>query len=337
MYFFNDLPRFGGGGGLPSINDIKASQFNVHIATVIDIDDTNDSGRICAIIKGKDDSAKHRLDNARTKEEIASIKNEIYALPLLPKYLNVFPKKNEIVFIFIQDDNKPYGERFWVGPIISQPQYLRIDDTVKNKSNLKYGGVAAPSPAPSTIPEANGVYPRKNEIAFQGRDNADLIFRSGEAILRAGKYKNEIPKETNIPVFNPKQAYFKLANNVSVKKNSDNSTTKGSVATMVADKLLLLTYDGRQNHFDEYKLTDGSNKDPNIGYEITEKTLLEVLEKAEPAVYGNVLVSFMKLIKEFASNHTHPYSGLPPVRDKFVLNVLEYDLNSLLAKNIRLV
>jgi hypothetical protein len=335
MYFFNDLPRFGGGGSRPSINDTNPSQFLVYIGTVISIDDESDGGRIFATIPNIDNGWANRYKAATTKSDKELVRNEIAAIPLLPKHVNVFPEVGESIFIFIQDNSKKNGDRFWVGPIISQPQYLKLDDSVKNKSNFKYGGLASPSTAPSTIPENNGVYPRKNEIALQGRDNADLIFRSGEAVLRAGKFKAEIPKDTKIPVFNPRQAYFKLAFNIPINKNQ--STEKGSVATVVADKLLLCTYNGRQNDFDEFKLTDASNRNPSKGFELTEKTLLEILDKAEPAVYGNVLVEYLKLVNEFISNHSHPYHGMPPVRDKFVINALEYDLNSLLAKNIRLV
>lgn len=335
MYCFNDLPRFGGGGSRPSINDVNPRDSIIYIAEVVSIDDENDSGRIWAKIPNIDNKWATRLANADSLESKALIRNEIAAIPLLAKHVNIFPAVGESVFIFIQNHDRKHAERFWVGPLISQPQYLPLDDTIKNKSNLKAGGLAAPDTSPRFVPAAKGVFPRKHEISVQGRYNSDLIFRRNEVVLRAGQFQLEKPKGSTIPIFNTKQAYFKLNYDVPIGKA--NSSERGSVATMVADKLLFLTYTGKQNDFSEYKLTDGGNTNDAKGFELTEKTMAEILAKAEPAVYGNILLNYLLRINEFVERHTHPYVALPPDKDESVCNVLNYDLNTLLAQNIRLV
>jgi len=310
--------KYGGGGGQPSINDTGNYPYAVYIGKVISTTDDSDGGRIRARIYGMDGS-------------ISDDDPKLSAIPLLPKFIGIMPKKGESVFIFVQDQTRQQGERFWVGPIISQPQFLNEDPHFfTSRSIFKSGGLVAPDVAPSKVATANGIYPKKEEIAFQGRDNTDLIFRPRQVVIRAGKFLIDKPKGSNIPVYNGKNpAYFKLAYNTPINK-TDSTVTKGSLAAMVAEKLLLVTFGGKKNDFKEFKPTE-----PNV--ELTDNTILELLSKAEPAVYGYVLVEFLKLFKEYAAKHNHNYPGNPPVQDKVVQDVLGYDLNKLLAENIRLV
>lgn len=312
MYFFNGPNKHAS-----STTDTTSQPFMVHIAKVVSITDDTDSGRIFAKITGIDGG----LEDTDPK---------LIAVPLLSKFIGIYPKVGESVFIFIQDVSRLHGDRFWVGPIISQPQFLNEDQHLyTSRSSFKSGGLVSPAQAPSSLPETNGVYPKTNEISYQGRDNTDLIFRSRQVIIRAGKFNYDTPSNA-IPKFNTKNpTYFKLAYHIPIAKTADN-VTNGSVAAMVAEKLLLLTFNGRKNNFSEYKLTE-----PNV--EISEKTILELLSKAEPAVYGYVLVEFLNLIKTFVTNHCHPYHGLPPVSEQSVKNVLTFNLEKLLAKNIRMV
>ena len=99
----------------------------------------------------------------------------------------------------------------------------------------------------------------------------------------------------------------------------------GSVMNMVAEKINLLSHLGAKN----YNLT---NPDGMIDAE----TQLEINSTAHPMVYGDNLVEFLNLVKLYIANHIHPYHGMPVTRDEIVNKILNYNLDTMLDKNIRL-
>ena len=48
--------------------------------------------------------------------------NLIYCTPLMPKLVHIIPKPGELVAVFLQRGNSSKGNRFYIGPILSQPQ-----------------------------------------------------------------------------------------------------------------------------------------------------------------------------------------------------------------------
>jgi len=95
-----------------------------------------------------------------------------------------------------------------------------------------------------------------------------------------------------------------------------------SVINMVASKINLLSYDGNN-----FKLTNPEKL-------ITDEEQEKINNEAHPLVYGDTLVNFLGLVKDFINLHTHPYHGLPPDNSDVKLDVLRFDLNSILNKNI---
>ena len=93
----------------------------------------------------------------------------------------------------------------------------------------------------------------------------------------------------------------------------------------MSDKINLITHSG-------YKRFNVTNQD-NL---ITDKELLNIMEKASPMVYGDKLKDFLEELKEFINNHTHPYDNLPTYKTPTVLNLLNFNLNDLLSKNIKI-
>ena len=104
------------------------------------------------------------------------------------------------------------------------------------------------------------------------------------------------------------------------KKESVNS----SVINVVANKINLLSHDSKSQTFN---LTDPKGL-------ITDEEQVKINNKAHPVVYGDNLVEFLELIKKFVSSHVHPYNGLPPDPSTITTDVLRFDLNTILNKNI---
>ena len=81
-----------------------------YIGKVVSIDDPSDGGRIVARIVSAD---RHKGDNELPM-----------AYPLMPKFLHIRPKVGEYVIIICEDVDRDNSQRYYIGPIISQPQFM---------------------------------------------------------------------------------------------------------------------------------------------------------------------------------------------------------------------
>jgi len=246
--------------------------------------------------------------------------------PLMPSHLNVVPKVNEVVFIFTFNDGTKYADRFYIGPIISSPLRLK-EDTIETT------GLASLSVSPvtpnvniDTLVDAKGVFPDYDDIALQGRDNADLILKENEVFLRAGQHvldNNKIFNKTN-------PAYIQLKFDAKLKESENRSSKPefGSVANVVANKINLLTHkDGAPR----FTLT---NQDDYI----SEEELLKILDEAHPLVFGDTLLEYMKKLEMALMNHIHRFPGLKPSAidgENFIVEYLEYPTETILSKNVK--
>lgn len=103
-----------------------------------------------------------------------------------------------------------------------------------------------------------------------------------------------------------------------------NSGVKSSVINVVADRINLVSHDG--NH--TYELTDNEKL-------ITPETQNDIHTTAQSIVFGEKLVEFLELVKNYVNAHVHPFSGLPADPEASKLNVLNFDLQTILNKNIK--
>lgn len=291
-----------------NINDTKNGITLISIGKVISNTDTADGGRIKVRIKGIDD----QIDSSKLP----------FCLPMLPRFINIVPKVGESVLIFKFNTGNNFENRMWLGPIISQPQKLKEDPHNFSSTSLYNGGILSPEASPSTLPDANGIYPKKEYIALQGRDNTDLIFKDNEVLIRAGKFK----KDENLKFNKETISYIQLKNDVVIKEAKNNaSEERGTVVNVVANKINLLTHKGSPRFV--------LNGQDDL---ISDKELNTILTKSHPMVYGDKLNELLYLFQQFVSSHTHPYPGLPPVQDDNVKTLLNYNLEQLLSQNIRI-
>lgn len=223
-----------------------------------------------------------------------------------PMFLSIVPQKDELVRIIPQNWTQPLMRRQWVGPIISSVQTLNHESYLTALSNNDTS-TQTPNKAITKIPSAAGAYPALNEIAIQGRDNTDIILKEKEILIRAGKFVYN--DNTTLNKDNP--SYIKL------KLTSDGKT---SYAGMVADKIFLITHQGAQG-FDRI---------------VDDKTLLEIFEKASPAVLGDYLYDLLAMIVEFLITHIHPPELPPNAGSPKFKEISEYPLKSILSNFIRI-
>lgn len=256
--------------------------------------------RFCQVLYVYDDQAGLRI-KVRLKyedSEISEDRNLPYCYPLLPKMLHVNPKVGELVLVILQAQGQSKGNRFFVGPFIAQPYNLNHGNYIQDQ--CLFNGVAnvKPAPNPSLNPSNEGTLPDREDIALQGRDNADVVLKPNQVLLRCGfkKQGNGVYNSLN---FNDKDlAYIQLKYGY-YKDNKGN--TFNSIANIVADRINLLSHDSG-TYFDL-----GNRKEL-----IDDETLNKILERAHPMVYGDRLIDFLKLFVNVFLHHEHKWAQYSP-------------------------
>lgn len=109
--------------------------------------------------------------------------------PLLPKHLNVYPKVGEYVYILMLNKNSNQQLRYFLGPVIDTFKNLPFNPTDNTETN---------SVVKSELKQPEkGIYPKREHISIQGRDNSDIVFKNQEVLIRSGKYVKENPLKFN--------------------------------------------------------------------------------------------------------------------------------------------
>ena len=156
----------------------------ISVGVVTKIEDKFKSGNIVVRLK---------RDSTQTDEQV----DELKCAPLLPRFYGQLPKIGDAVLILLKSftPESPQGQanvqRFWVGPIISQDNYLSDDPALHAQGGLSEGKIKleVPNDEPgvyANLGEVDGTY--AGDVVFQGRNNTDLIHKNNEIWLRAGKF-----------------------------------------------------------------------------------------------------------------------------------------------------
>jgi hypothetical protein len=175
----------------------------------------------------------------------------------------------------------------------------------------------------------------ENVSSFVGSQSRDLALTAVKTYVDANKgtqwkikstvkdYLNTLPNVsgnisvfTNTPIPGPK----KTIKTVRLEKNTGK---KSSVVNVVANKINLISHDGEHT----FNLTDPKGL-------ITDEEQEKINTGAHPLVYGDTLVEFLELVKQYVISHVHPYHGLPADPSTTTTDVIRFDLNRILNKNI---
>lgn len=285
----------------------------VKIAQVESIDDESDGLRI-----------KARL----SQDDNTPLENLPYAFPLLPKTFQSVPKVGEAVLIITAKVNNNFSNRYYIGPIISQPQHQEYDAYNYGRGSaisLLQGKAIEPLPKISNYDETNGSFPDTNDIAIVGRKGEDVILKDNEIDLRCGiRLKDETDNVLGNVIFNKyNPAYLQLKYKRSIGYSSGQEAD--SIINLVADKINLISH----KDINSFNLTD--NKEL-----IKEKDMDAIMSKLHEVPYGDILVSILNIIREAIINHVHPYPGLIPCKDQYIKNLENNNFNDVLSQEVRI-
>ena len=134
-------------------------------------------------------------------------------------------------------------------------------------------------------------------------------------IIDIYKGNNGIANFTSTPI-----EVKKKIKEVKIVKNKSDKT---SVINVVANKINFISHDGEHT----FNLTDPKQL-------ISDDEQQKINNEAHPIVYGDILVEFLQLVKKYVQLHVHPYHGLVADPSTITTNVLSFDLNKILNKNI---
>lgn len=329
----------------------------VMLGQVVYVENTNN-------IQYRDDASalriKVRLDsdrNTKTDEMLP------YAFPLLPKTMQSVPKVGEGVFVFTAKINENDSQRYYIGPIISQPQFMEecrymqgFGDAVSLIKEAKPGKNLPLTSIGRAKSLTKGAYPEPNDVAIVGRGQEDVVLKyrnskdigyASEIDIRAGirvqptdnsiKYlKGNVVFNTDSPSYI--QVKYKAngmcgikngeGDNVPDKYESRDARQGKSVVNIVADKINLIS------HKDSAQFGDLiTNRDTLV----LEEEMDNIMSQMHRAVYGDELITLLKLMIEVIRTHTHPYSMMPPTQDGTpMVDLVGYQMEKLISPNVRI-
>ena len=255
-----------------------------------------------------------------------------WCFPLLPKMMHVNPKVGELVIVFCQEPDSPYSQRLFL--VVSQDYMMDYDYdfpptdlfTKSSARRMLTGSTAdktyVPLPNPDSDSENEGTIPNREDIAFRGRGNSDVILTDNEVRIRCGFKKtphSTIKKKLN---FNDKDLAYIL---MRYRNSKDEIGSYDSSINIVADRVNILSHDSK-NYFNL-----GDRKEL-----ISDEEMNKILKQAHELPYGDILVKFLKSFIDVFNRHVHPFACLPPSLNAADVQTLSPNWDDMLSKSVRI-
>lgn len=286
------------------------SSFNyLKYGEVMSVDDPNGLGRIKVWIKGS-------VTTGGDDEIVGGTANYEklpWCFPLLPKHLSIQPKEGEGVWVFLFSRDKENADRMYIGPVTSQLDKLNYDKARTTAlAGFTYGSIAPNVNITNkgnaiALPELVGVFPNPEDVSIQGRYNTDITQKENEIVIRAGKFvETPIFNMTENPypfVFNrATQGYIQIKNDAIIETSKTDNTLvgnrTGTVTNIISNKINLITHGGSPS----FDVTNQQNL-------ISDEEMLRILSEAHQLPFGDILLQYLKLLKDAFLNHVHNGNG----------------------------
>ena len=309
---------------------------------------------------------KVRLDSDGAK----SVNDLPWAFPAIPKLVHVMPKKGECVMVLNSNLNHPDSQRYYIGPVISQAQFMEeCPYSIKNERGLDEIGrgpatsflstkkptTVSPLASINRCPGTDGAFPRNNDVALIGRGQEDVVLKYGnngsgtesEVDLRAGiRLKAEdltVPYVKGNVIFNDKNPSY-----VQVKYSTSGvaglSPGSGDDEPNKCESVDLRSANGVVNVVAD-KINLISHKDNNkFGSTIADKDNLikdgeldNIMSQLHRSVYGDELILLLKKIINAIAFHKHPHNQLIPTWEgSEIPNLIAYPFENIISPNVRI-
>lgn len=318
------------------------NELRINIGEVVDIE--NEFSTYIKDDKHKNDRpfdglrirAKLPYDDTNDKKHIP------WAFPLLPKSFQSIPQIGESVLVF--NDGSIEGQRYYIGPIISQPQFNSYAPK-KLATSLLDSNEVDPLGMVSNNPDTTGSFPKSSDVALVGRGLEDIILRANgtsdssnmnnvnesEILLRTGVRTEPLndpnPNMIGNIIFNgidPAYIQLKYMKGLTGKRDQE----ANSIINLVANRINIM-----------------SNKDDDIAHNIRDNECMipndkmdDIMSNLHPVPKGDDLVYLLNVMKMAILGHVHPWAGMQQCGDwgGYVKKLEDYDPNTILSKYVRI-
>jgi hypothetical protein len=247
-----------------------------------------------------------------------------WAFPLLPKMIHIQPKVGETVMIITRVFEKEHSDRFYIGPVISQPQFMYEEVNENSALRALNGTRIGPAPNPEMYAKVKGTLPKYEDIALLGRKDTDIILKDNDLRIRCGVKKTNENDKTEFAFNSVHPAFIKMKH-----YSGDEASQSGyeSTINIVADKINLIGSDSRE----KYNFNDPDEL-------ISEEEVQRFVNEAHQLPFGDKLIEFLRIFITAFQSHTHPWvgRGMTPCKDITYKALADYNLESILSTTIRI-
>lgn len=311
----------------------------VHQAEVVDVYDETGSNRIKVSIPS--------LDGSTSKEDLP------YCFPLLPKSFQSIPKEGEMVFVFLANTKQKESQRFYIGPVISQPQFnenSQFNFGRGNATRALNSSMIEPERSIETVPETIGAFPSKEDLAIVGRQGQDIIMDNDTGktdenlMLRCGvrKYPSEkFNKEEDINslskiIYNsedPALVQMKYDNTGIIDGKSyryeydkrvkePTGINPKSMINIAAESINIFGVNDQKLNVRNEDLPESKNTLDVVRRE----KLQELSKELHQLPKGDLLMEYLYLMEQAILNHKHAWNQVPCDRTTYeVSNMINYN------------
>lgn len=259
-----------------------------------------------------------------------------WAFPLMPKTFHTIPQVGEGVLVFLQDSSSKMSQRFYIGPIISQPQYQKFCSKADGTS-LMQCAERDPLPKASNYDATTGSFPEVSDVAVVGRGAEDIILRyndttkSSEVDIRAGirgEYKDQTnPSLTGNVIFQGVDpAYIQLKHKNAIASGEDKNAN--SLINVVANRVNIMS---------NMDVDVEANLDNNNTL-VDEATINDTMSKLHQVPKGDKLVEFLELMRTVLLTHVHSWPGNPQSGDNAgkTPELSDFNIKDILSDYVRI-
>ncbi len=256
-----------------------------------------------------------------------------YAFPLMPKLFKVKPKVGESVLIFTAIADDPNSQRYYLGPIIPQYNFLKKAEYTISSAALE-GGFGEQKSI-NDIPETKGSFADDDDVAIYGRGKSDIILGENDVIIRCGARVTDDLPEHGEPLDKP--IAFNEQNPSYIKFSYSDGTIygeeKNSSINIIADDINIISnnsVDKNGRSFDK-EIKDKDNR------MLSPETIASLKDRLHEVPYGDVLIEYLDIMRLAFATHVHPYAGTPPIEGTPEIQKMNnFDTKGILSKHIKI-